>query len=291
MAVEAQVEAPPVEAPARPEVYIRLQPTKGWANLRLGELWEFRELLFFLTWRDVKVRYKQTLLGASWSIIQPFMTMVVFTIFFGRLAKISSDGLPQPIFYYTALVPWTFFSNGVADAANSLTSNSSLFTKVYFPRLAMPISDILGGLVDFSLAFIVLIGMMVFYHTPVTANILFLPLFLLLACVTALGVGLWLASVNVKYRDVRYAIPFLIQIWMFATPVAYPSSLIKNPLLLALYNLNPMAGVIEGFRWALLGVGQPPSLVTLISVAIALVIFISGLFYFRRMEKTFADIV
>jgi lipopolysaccharide transport system permease protein len=276
--------------PPRPEIYIRLEPTHGWANLRLRELWEFRELLFFLTWRDVKVRYKQTILGASWAIIQPFMTMVVFTIFFGRLANISSDGLPQPIFYYAGLVPWTFFSNAVVNAAGSLVSNTNLFTKVYFPRLAMPISDVLGGLVDFALAFVVLLGMMLVYHITPTANIIWLPIFLLLSCTISLGIGLWFAAINVKYRDVRYAVPFLIQIWMFATPVAYPSSLIHNPLLLAVYGLNPMAGVVEGFRWALLGVGQAPGASTLISIVIAIVILVTGLFYFRRMEKTFADI-
>ena len=285
MAIEVKKKLP------RPEVYLRLEPSKGWSHLGLRELWEYRELLFFLTWRDVSVRYKQTFLGAAWAVIQPFMTMVVFTIFFGGLAKISTDGLPQPIFYYAGLVPWTFFSNSVSNAATSVVSNSALFTKVYFPRLAMPISDILAALVDFSIAFLVLIGMMLFYGIVPTINIIWLPIFLLVACITALGVGLWLAAINVRYRDVRYMVPFLLNLWMFATPVAYPSSLIENPLILAVYQLNPMAGVIEGFRWALLGSGQPPSLSTLISVAISVVVFISGLFYFRRMEKTFADIV
>ncbi len=285
MAVEVQT-----KKMLKSETVIRLEPTRGWANLKLSELWEFRELLFFFTWRDIKVRYKQTLLGASWAVIQPFMTMVVFTIFFGRLAKISSDGLPQPIFYYTALVPWTFFANGVTNSSNSLVSNVNLFTKVYFPRLAMPISSVIGGLIDFFIASIVLVGMMLFYQITPTANIIWLPFLLLIAATISLGVGVWFAAINVRYRDVRFTVPFIVQLWMFATPIAYPSSLITDPVLRILFNLNPMAGVIEGFRWALLGKGQAPTGATLVSVVIAIVILVSGLFYFRRMEKTFADV-
>lgn len=268
-----------------------ITPSKGWVSLRLRELWEYRELLYFLIWRNIKVRYKQTVLGAAWAIIQPFFTMVVFSIFFGRLAKVSSDGLPYPIFSYAALVPWTFFANGLAQSSNSLVGSSQLITKIYFPRLAMPISTVLSGVVDFALAFVMLLGMMLFYGIVPTVNALWLPLFVLLAMVTALGTGLWLSAMNVQFRDVRYTVPFITQFWMFVTPIAYPSSLIESPWMRTLYGLNPMAGVVEGFRWALLGTGTAPGPIIIASSMAALAILLGGAFYFRRMEKTFADIV
>jgi len=276
---------------AMPLPHLRIQASKGWVPLQLRELWDYRELLYFLTWRDVKVRYKQTVLGASWAILQPFLTMIVFSLFFGGLAKIPSDGVPYPIFSYAALVPWTFFSTGLLNSSNSLVGSSNLITKVYFPRLTIPIGTILSGGVDFLIAFAVLLVMMIFFGIPITARVIVLPFFVALAFVTALGVGLWLSAMNVQFRDVRYVVPFLTQFWMFATPIAYPSSLIKNEFLRALYALNPMTGVVEGFRWALLGTNNAPGLLVLISSAIAVLLLIGGLFYFRRMEKTFADVV
>lgn len=269
---------------------IRILPSKGWVPLRLDELWAYRELLYFLIWRDIKVRYKQTVLGAAWAIIQPLFTMLVFALFFGRLAKIPSDGIPYPIFSYAALVPWTFFANGVSQASNSLIVNPNLINKVYFPRLAMPIAAVLSGIVDFVLAFVVLLGMMFYYGTAPTVNVLWLPFLLLLALVTSLGVALWLSAMNVQFRDVRYTIPFLTQFWLFATPIAYPSSLLEEPWR-SLYALNPMVGVVEGFRWALLGVDTAPGPIIIISSLVAIALLVSGLFYFRRMERTFADVV
>jgi len=270
--------------------HLRIQASKGWVSLKLREVWEYRELLYFLVWRDVKVRYKQTALGAAWAIIQPFMTMVVFSLFFGRLAKVPSDGIPYPIFAYAALVPWTFFANGLGHGADSLVGSANLIKKVYFPRLAIPIATVLSGLIDFALAFVVLLGMLVFYGVVPTLNVVWLPLFLLLALATALGVGLWLSALNVQYRDVRYVVPFITQFWLFATPVAYSSTLLSEPWR-TLYGLNPMVGVVEGFRWALLGTQTTPGPIVLVSVVAALGILVSGAFYFRRMEKTFADVV
>jgi len=272
------------------EEVIFLRPTRGWTALNLADLWLYRELIYFLTWRDIKVRYKQTVLGAAWAIIQPFFTMVVFSLFFGSLAKVPSDGIPYPIFAYAALVPWTFFANGLTQASNSLVGNSGLIKKVYFPRLAIPIAGVLSNLVDFALAFVVLLLMMVYFKMWPTAAILWLPLLLLLAFVTALGVGLWFSALNVEFRDVRYVVPFLTQFWMFATPVAYPSSLLDEPWR-TLYGLNPMAGVVEGFRWALLGNASPPGPLIWVSAVASIVILVSGAFYFRRMERTFADVV
>ena len=286
-------EAPSVGGPATPVAGVsplRIQPSKGWVSLKLGELWEYRELLYFLTWRDIKVRYKQTALGAAWAIIQPFFTMVVFSLFFGRLARIPSDGIPYPIFSYAALVPWTFFANGLGLSSNSLVGSANLIKKVYFPRLAVPIATILSGVVDFVLAFVVLLGMMLYYGIVPTINIVWLPLFLLLALITSLGVGLWLSAMNVQFRDVHYIVPFLTQFWMFATPIAYPSSLLSEPWR-TLYGLNPMVGVVEGFRWALLGSNSAPGLLVGVSALAALALLVSGAFYFRRMEKTFADVV
>lgn len=269
---------------------LRIEPSKGWVSLKLHELWEYRELLYFLTWRDIKVRYKQTALGAAWAIIQPFFTMLVFSLFFGRLAKVPSDGIPYPLFAFTALVPWTFFANGLSQSSNSLVGNSNLITKVYFPRLTIPISAVLSGAVDFVIAFIVLLGMMIWYGVAPSLNMLWLPLFLLLAFVTALGVGLWLSALNVEYRDVRYVLPFITQFWMFATPIAYPSTLLAAPWR-TLYGCNPMVGVIEGFRWALLGSNTAPGSIIFASSMAALLILIGGAFYFRRVEKIFADVV
>ena len=269
---------------------LRIAPSKGWVSLKLHELWEYRELLYFLIWRDIKVRYKQTALGAAWAIIQPFFTMVVFSLFFGRLARVPSDGIPYPIFSFAALVPWTFFANGLTQSSNSLVGSANLITKVYFPRLTIPIAAVLSGIVDFALAFIVLVGMMLYYGMLPTLNVLWLPLFLLLALVASLGVGLWLSALNVEYRDVRYVVPFITQFWLFVTPIAYPSSLLHEPWR-SLYGLNPMVGVVEGFRWALLRTNTAPGPIIAVSSMAALVILVTGAFYFRRMEKTFADIV
>jgi lipopolysaccharide transport system permease protein len=267
-----------------------ITPSRGWVSLKLRELWEYRELLYFLTWRDIKVRYKQTALGAAWAIIQPFFTMVVFSLFFGKLARIPSDGLPYPLFAFAALVPWTFFANGLSQSSNSLVGSSHLITKVYFPRMVIPLSSSVSGALDFLISFIVLLGMMAFYGRWPTVHILWLPFLLLLAFVTALGVGMWLSALNVQYRDVRYVLPFLAQIWLFATPIAYPSSLLSEPWR-TVYGLNPMVGVVEGFRWALLGTDTAPGPLIAVSALVALAILIGGAFYFRRMERIFADVV
>lgn len=335
--MSASIETHEAELPVH-----RIEPAVGWMPLRLAELWEYRELFYFLTWRDIKVRYKQTLLGASWAIIQPFFTMLVFSLFFGKLAKIPSDGIPYPIFAYAALVPWTFFANALATSSNSLVTGSNLIKKVYFPRLAMPISTVLGGVVDFALAFLVLLLMMVYYGITPTWHVIFLPFLLLLAFTTSLGVGLWLSAMNVRYRDIRYAVPFLVQFWMFASPIAYPSSMLNEPWR-TVYGINPMVGVVEGFRWALVGqhkaetvasdasqtTADPgltyvpmdpaadtrladsvelvasqslevieardrtpaPGPIIAVSTMVSLLILVSGAFYFRRMEKSFADVV
>ena len=256
----------------------------------LRDLWHYRELLYFLAWRDFKVRYKQTVLGAAWAVIQPFFTMVVFSIFFGYLGKIPSDGIPYPVFTFCALLPWSLFAHALTDSSNSLVNNQGLITKVYFPRLIIPIAPLFVGLVDFAIAFLVLIGLMLFYGIAPGIAALATPLFVLFALATALAVGMWLSALNVQYRDVRYTIPFLTQLWLFATPVAYPSSLLPEPWR-SLYGLNPMAGVVEGFRWALLGrTAAPGPLIAVSSVAV-LALLLSGLWYFTRMERTFADIV
>jgi lipopolysaccharide transport system permease protein len=274
-------------SPAEPVV--RIRPSRGWVALKLRDVWEYRELLYFLTWRDIKVRYKQTALGAGWAIIQPFMTMVAFSLFFGQLGKIPSDGLPYPIFAYTALLPWTFFAYALGQSSNSLVGSSNLISKIYFPRLVIPIASVLGGVVDFAIAFLILLGMMAVYGIWPTSAIIALPLLLVLALVTALGVGLWLSALNVEYRDVRYTIPFVTQFWLFATPVAYPSSLLVEPWR-TLYGLNPMVGVVEGFRWALLGTAPPGPLLGL-SAAVSIALLVTGAFYFRRMERGFADVI
>jgi len=267
-----------------------LRPSKGFLRLDLKALWDYRELLYFLVWRDIKVRYKQTALGAAWAILQPVATMLVFSVFFGRLAKVPSDGVPYPIFAYVALLPWQLFAFALSESSNSLVASQNLITKVYFPRLVIPISSVLAGLVDFAVAFVILLVMMLYYGIVPTAAMALLPLFLLFAVATALSVGLWLSALNVKYRDVRYTIPFLTQFWMFATPVAYPSSLVPEKWR-PLYGLNPMAGVVEGFRWALLGKSHAPGPLLLVSVAAVVVLLIGGLRYFKKTESTFADIV
>jgi lipopolysaccharide transport system permease protein len=289
--MSAAAEIPVMEQrEGKPGPVLRIEPSKGWVSLKLWELWEYRELLYFLTWRDIKVRYKQTVLGAAWAVIQPFCTMLIFSIFFGRLAKMPSDGIPYPLFSYAALTPWMFFANGLGQSSNSLVGSANLITKVYFPRLTIPISTVLSGVVDFALSFLVLLAMMLYYGVRPTWNILWLPLFLLLALVTSLGVGLWLSALNVQFRDVRYVVPFITQFWMFATPIVYPSSLLREPWR-TVYGLNPMVGVVEAFRWALLGTSARPGPIIAASAVAALVILIGGAFYFRRMEKTFADVV
>lgn len=266
-----------------------IQPMRGWLALNLREIWDYRELLFFLVWRDIKVRYKQTLLGASWAILQPVFTMVVFSVFFGRLAKIPSDGVPYPIFSYTGLLPWTFFAAGLANGANSLVRDSVLVKRVYFPRLIPPVSAVVGGLPDFFLAFLVLIAMMIYYGLfPTLASVVWLPACLLLALMTAMGVGLWLAALNALYRDIRYVVPFLTQFWMYATPVVYPSSLLEEPWR-TLYGLNPMVSVVEGFRWSLLRQSQPRLSMFALSLVTALILLVTGAFFFRRMEPHYAD--
>jgi len=269
---------------------IVIKPSSGWAALDLKDLWIYRELVYFMTWRDLKVRYKQTLLGASWAVLQPFLTMVVFSIFFGGLAKIPSDNVPYPIFSFAALLPWTLFSKALLDASKSLVSSSHIITKIYFPRIILPLATILAGIVDFFIAFVVLLGMMVFYKIAPTVNIWTLPFFLLLDLVTALGVGLWLSALNVLYRDINYATHFITQFWMFVTPIAYSSTMIPDKWKL-IYSLNPMAGVVNGFRWALLGIGEGPGADLLVSVVVAIVLLISGLIYFKRTERLFADMV
>jgi lipopolysaccharide transport system permease protein len=282
------VSAPSVERSELP--HTRIEPSKGWISLGLKDLWQYRELLFFLAWRDIKVRYKQTALGAAWAVIQPLFTMLVFTLFFGRLAKVPSDGIPYPLFSYTALLPWQLFASALTESSNSVVANERLITKVYFPRLVVPLASILSGLVDFVIAFTLVIGMMVWYGVRPTWAVLTLPFFVIFTMATALGVGLWLSALNVQYRDVRYTLTFIVQFWLIASPVAYSSTLVParwRPF----YGLNPMAGVIEGFRWALLGKAQAPGTMLWVSVVVVAVVLVGGLYYYRRMEKTFADVV
>ncbi|MBV8553678.1 MAG: ABC transporter permease [Acidobacteriaceae bacterium] len=267
-----------------------ITPQNGWMHLGLRELWGYRELTYFLAVREIKVRYKQTAVGILWALIQPLFTMLIFSLFFGRLGKMPSDGIPYPIFSLAALIPWTFFAAGLTAASNSLVGNSNLITKVYFPRLAIPISAILSGIVDFAIGLALLLVFMMFKGFYPGPNLVWFPAFLLLALITALGFGLWLSALNVEYRDVRYVVPFLVQFWMFATPIAYSAHMLNEPWR-TVYSINPMVGVIEGFRWSVLGRGNPPGLMLLASSAAALLTLISGLYYFRRMESRFADIV
>ncbi len=277
----------PVQEAAVPTFIIR--PPRKWVPVDLHELWAYRELISAFTMRDVKLRYKQTGLGIAWAVLQPLLTMVIFTIIFGGLAKIPSDGVPYPLFFLAAYLPWALFSEGLTRSTTTMVTNSNIMTKVYFPRLIMPLSSIISPLVDFGVSFIILIAMMVYYGYAPTINIIFLPVFLLLALATSLGVGLWLSALNVKYRDFQYTVPFIIQIGMYASPVVYASSLVPASVRVW-YGLNPMAGVIDGFRWALLGTGTPSAMV-LVSVGMVIVLLISGMFYFRRMEQYYADIV
>jgi lipopolysaccharide transport system permease protein len=267
-----------------------VEPSRGWVSVKLREVWEYRELLYFLIWRDVKVRYKQTVLGASWAILQPFFTMLIFSIFFGMLAGIPSDGVPYPLFTYVALVPWTFFASGLTLSSNSLVANQALIRKVYFPRLVIPVAAVASGVIDFFIAFVVLVGMVLYYDMTPTVDVVWLPAFFLLALVTALGAGLWFSALNVLYRDVQYIVPFLVQVWLFSTPIVYPSSLIPERWR-TLYAINPMAGVVEGFRWALLDTDTAPGPMIAVSAVAAVILLAGGLFFFRRMEKTFSDAV
>jgi lipopolysaccharide transport system permease protein len=285
--VNGEAAAPALERPAE---VLRIRPTSGWQALNLKELWRYRELLWFLAVRDIKLRYKQTVLGVTWALIQPLFTMLVFSVFFGLLAKMPSDGLPYPIFVLAALLPWQLFSYALTQSSNSVVAEQRLITKVYFPRLIIPLASVLSGLVDFAIAFVLLLGMMAWYGAAPSWGILAVPLLVLFAVATALAVGLWLAALNVKYRDFRHTIPFLTQFWMFLTPVAYPSSLVPERWR-ALYGLNPMAGVVEGFRWALLGQADGPGAMLLVSVASVAVLLISGLYFFRRTERSFADVI
>ncbi len=277
-------------SPRDPKIsHLILKPQRGWVSFDLADLWHYRDLLLLLTWRDIKIRYTQTILGIAWAMLQPLLTMVVFSVIFGQLAKLPSDGIPYPIFTYTALLPWQLFSYSLTNSINSLVGNQNLISKVYFPRLVIPIASVLPSLVDFAFSFLVLIGLMFYYRVPLTLHMLNLPLFLLLAMITALACGLWLSALNVQYRDIRHVVPFMVLLWQYATPVAYSSSLIPEKWRL-LYSLNPMTGVVEGFRWALLGSGKMGEL-TWVSILITIFLLISGLMYFKRMELTFADVI
>ena len=269
----------------------RIQPSRGWSWGELADLWRYRELVYFLVWRDVKVRYKQTLLGAGWAILKPFLSMVIFTLVFAGLAKLETDGAPAPVFYYAGLLPWVLFQDGVSKAGNSLVTGSHLITKVYFPRVAIPIASVVAGVVDFALALLVLFGLMAYYGVTGSTSLGTIPLFLILALVTAMGAGLWLSALNVSYRDVGYVTPFLLQAWLYASPIAYSAAIIPEGMARTIYALNPMAGVVQGFRWAVLGTGQPPLELLLVSTAAAVLLLVSGALYFRRMERTFADVV
>jgi len=280
-------------APTAPPIpVLRIEPSRGWVSLRVAELWEYRELLYFLTWRDIKVRYKQSVLGIAWAIIQPFVAMVVFTIFFGKMANLGPEDVPYPIWNYSAMVVWTYFAFALTQSSNSLVTSSALLKKIYFPRLVVPVAATLSGLVDFFIAMAVLIPMMLYYGYAPTLNTLWLIPLIVLAFVTAIGVGLWFAALNVQFRDVKHAVPFLVQIWFFATPIVYSASdKITDPKWMAIYSVNPMVGVAEGFRWALLGLDTKPGPMILASALVSTSILIGGLLYFRRMEKTFADVV
>lgn len=267
-----------------------IAPSRGWVPIHVGEIWQFRELLFFLVWREVKIRYKQTALGVAWAILQPFFTMVVFSVFFGQLGHLPSDGLPYPVFAFSALVPWQLFAFALAESSNSVVANQRLVTKVYFPRLIMPMAAVGVGLVDFCLSLGVLFGLMTYYGVGPSSALWTLPLWTMLAMTTALAVGVWLSALNVRYRDIRYTLPFLTQLWLVATPVAYPSSLIPGPWR-GVYAINPMVGVIDGFRWALLNRAPAPTLTVAVSAVAVAALLASGLFYFRRTERTFADII
>jgi lipopolysaccharide transport system permease protein len=271
-----------------PGPHFVITPSTGWPFPDLREFWRYRELLYFMVWRDIKARFKQTALGVAWVLLQPLLTMLVFTVFFGRLAGVPSEGVPYPIYTFAALLPWQLYAHAVSQSGESLVANRELLTKVYFPRLLIPVSGVLVGLVDFVLAFGVFLLMMVYYGMALTPAVAAVPLLVLLACATALSVGLWLAVLNVRYRDVRLTIPFFLQFWLFLTPIAYPASLVPEQWRM-LYALNPMVGVVEGFRWALLGTPETLHPSAFVSVGVVIALLVGGLFYFRRMERTFAD--
>lgn len=274
----------------KPETRVVIvRPPKRAAGLNLKELWDYRELIYFMTWRNLKVRYKQTVLGFAWAILRPFLSMVVFSIFFGDFAKVPTDGIPYPIFSFSALLAWELLSNAITHASTSLVASANMVTKVYFPRIILPMSFVLSGIADFLIAFVVLLGMMAFYHFPVTVNILMVPLFMIMTVITALGVGFWLSALNVLYRDVGYILPFINQIWLFLSPITYASSIVPAKWQL-IYALNPMKGIVDGFRWAILGSAKP-GWTFFISLGMAFIVLISGMFYFRRMERTFADMI
>ncbi len=274
----------------RPLPVTVIKASHGWRAIDLSELWRYRELVYFLAWRDVKVRYKQTVLGILWALLQPVAAMAIFTVFLGQLAKVPSDGVPYALFAYVGLLPWTYFANAATGAAGSLVANTNLVSKVYFPRLVIPISGVVAGLVDLAIGGALLLVLLVAFGVAPSPRLLLVPAFVALAFVTALGVGVWLSALDVQYRDVRYAIPLFVQLWLFATPVVYPASLVPAQYR-ALYGLNPLAGVIEGFRWSLLGTGDPPGALLLVSVIVVAAILATGLLYFRRMERGFADVI
>jgi lipopolysaccharide transport system permease protein len=281
---------PPSSGQTTESKVIVIRPGRGWRGIDWRELREYRELLYFLTWRDIQVRYKQTAIGVAWAVLQPLLTMLVFTLFFGHLGKIPSDGVPYAMFALTGLVPWSFFSNGLTQIANSVVDNAQLITRVYFPRLIVPLASVLSRLIDFALAFLVLMGFLLIFEISLTAKVFLLPLFVLLALIVALGIGLWFSALNVQFRDVKYVVPFLTQLWLFLTPVVYPSSMLPASWR-AVYAINPMVGVIEGFRWSLLDVDTAPGAMIFVSTVAALAVLASGLYYFRRVERGFADIV
>jgi lipopolysaccharide transport system permease protein len=282
---QAVVAASPADYPV-----VRIEPRRSLLALDLGELWAYRDLVYFFIWRDIKVRYKQTVIGAAWAVLQPVLTMLVFSLFFGRLAKMPSQGLPYPVFYYSALLPWMYFAAAMQGATNVVVEQQRMITKIYFPRVVLPIASVLSGMLDFAISFAVFLCLMAYFHMAPTRAVIWLPAFLLLAVLTALGVGLWLSALNALYRDVRYVVPFLVQFWLFASPVAYPSSLVPEKWRW-LYGLNPMAGVIEGFRWALTGHGDPPSLLLAASSGAVVLLVLSGLVYYHAVEGTIADVV
>jgi lipopolysaccharide transport system permease protein len=282
-----QTQAPPLPLDA-PEIVI--EPARGWFSLDLAELWQYRELLYFLTWRDIRVRYKQTALGAAWAVLQPLLTMILFSVIFGYFAKLPSQGLPYPVFTYTALLPWQLFAYALSQSSASLVADKNLITKIYFPRLVIPLSSVVSALFDFAIALPLWLVMMVIYHIPITWRISTLPLFVMYALITAIAVGLWLSALNVKYRDVRYTLPFLTQFWMYATPIAYSATIVPESWRW-LYSLNPMVGVVEGFRWALLGTPNPLGSAFYISTFVVVLLLVGGLVYFKRMEDSFADVV
>jgi lipopolysaccharide transport system permease protein len=275
---------------SKKENILFIRPSKGRLPINIAELWEYRELLYFLVWRDVKVRYKQTVIGAGWAVLQPVISMVIFSIIFGNFVQVPSDGLPYPVFAYAALLPWTYFAQAFQRSSVSLVSSGSMITKVYFPRLVAPLSAALSPIIDFAIAFVVLVAMMWWFGLTPTWGILILPMFVCLAFFTAVAVGLFTSALNVRYRDVAHALPFLVQMWMFASPVVYPVGVIPEKWRI-LYSLNPLVGVIEGFRWALLGTQQPDFIVMLVSACAVFTLLIAGLFYFRKVERVFADVI